>query len=88
MPNKPEIALSIIVPCYKVEKYLPKCLDSLMGQTLPNIEAICINDGFPGSLHRHPSRLRVTLPREGRRHRQAKRRGLEGPLGRYRRRAR
>lgn len=47
MPNKPEIALSIIVPCYKVEKYLPKCLDSLMGQTLPNIEAICINDGSP-----------------------------------------
>ena len=41
------IALSIIVPCYKVEKYLPKCLDSLMGQTLGNIEAICINDGSP-----------------------------------------
>ncbi len=42
-----EIALSVIVPCYKVEKYLPKCLDSLMGQTLENIEAICINDGSP-----------------------------------------
>lgn len=42
-----EIALSIIVPCYKVEKYLPKCLDSLMNQTLGNIEAICINDGSP-----------------------------------------
>lgn len=41
------VALSIIVPCYKVEKYLPKCLDSLMAQTLPNIEAICINDGSP-----------------------------------------
>lgn len=41
------IALSIIVPCYKVEKYLPKCLDSLMEQTLGNIEAICINDGSP-----------------------------------------
>lgn len=42
-----EIALSVIVPCYKVEKYLPKCLDSLMGQTLESIEAICINDGSP-----------------------------------------
>lgn len=42
-----EIALSVIVPCYKVEKYLPKCLDSLMNQTLENIEAVCINDGSP-----------------------------------------
>ncbi|WP_455139260.1 glycosyltransferase family 2 protein [Thermophilibacter sp.] len=42
-----QIALSIIVPCYKVEQYLPKCLDSLVGQTLDNIEVICINDGSP-----------------------------------------
>lgn len=47
MALEPEVALSIIVPCYKVEKYLPKCLDSLVNQTLPNIEAICINDGSP-----------------------------------------
>lgn len=47
MTDQPEIALSIIVPCYKVEKYLSKCLDSLMGQSLSNIEAICINDGSP-----------------------------------------
>lgn len=39
--------LSVIIPCYKVEKYLPKCLDSLMNQTDNNIEAICINDGSP-----------------------------------------
>lgn len=41
------VALSIIVPCYKVERYLPRCLDSLMGQTLENIEVIAINDGSP-----------------------------------------
>lgn len=41
--------LSIIVPCYKVEKYLPKCLDSLVNQTLDGIEIICINDGSPDS---------------------------------------
>ena len=41
------IAASIIVPCYKVEKYLPRCLDSLVNQTLENIEIICINDGSP-----------------------------------------
>ena len=32
--------LSIIVPCYKVEKYLPRCLDSLVNQTLEDIEVI------------------------------------------------
>ncbi|MBM6683390.1 glycosyltransferase family 2 protein [Collinsella intestinalis] len=47
MSEAPQIALSIIVPCYKVEKYLPRCLDSLVSQTLENIEIICINDGSP-----------------------------------------
>jgi glycosyltransferase EpsH len=40
-------AASIIVPCYNVEKYLPRCLDSLINQTLDDIEIICINDGSP-----------------------------------------
>ncbi|MDR1303603.1 MAG: glycosyltransferase [Verrucomicrobiales bacterium] len=37
--------VSVIVPVYNVEKYLPKCLDSLVGQTLREIEIICVNDG-------------------------------------------
>ncbi len=37
--------LSIIVPVYNVEKYLPKCLGSLIKQTLKDIEIICVNDG-------------------------------------------
>lgn len=37
--------LSIIVPVYNVEKYLPKCLESLIKQTLKDIEIICVNDG-------------------------------------------
>lgn len=41
------IRVSVIVPCYKVEEYLPRCLDSLLAQTLKNIEIICVNDGSP-----------------------------------------
>ncbi|MDM8274124.1 glycosyltransferase family 2 protein [Enorma phocaeensis] len=38
-------AVSVLTPIYNVEKYLPKCLESLKAQTLKNIEFICINDG-------------------------------------------
>lgn len=37
--------ISIIVPIYNGEKYLSRCLDSLINQTYDNIEIICINDG-------------------------------------------
>jgi glycosyltransferase involved in cell wall biosynthesis len=37
--------VSVIVPFYNVEKYLSKCLDSVINQTLKEIEIICINDG-------------------------------------------
>ncbi len=39
--------VSIIVPVYNVEEYLPKCLDSLVSQTLKDIEIIVVNDGTP-----------------------------------------
>ena len=37
--------VSVIVPIYNVEKYLEKCLDSLVNQTLEDIEIILVNDG-------------------------------------------
>ena len=37
--------ISVIVPVYNVEKYLERCLDSLINQTLKDIEIICVNDG-------------------------------------------
>ena len=39
------IKVSVIVPVYNVEKYLSKCLDSLVNQTLKDIEIIVVNDG-------------------------------------------
>lgn len=39
--------ISIIIPVYKVEKYLEKCLNSVINQTYKNLEIICINDGSP-----------------------------------------
>lgn len=38
---------SIIVPVYKVENYLDKCVQSLINQTYPNIEIILVDDGSP-----------------------------------------
>lgn len=37
--------VSIVVPIYNIEKYLRECLDSIINQTLQNIEIICVNDG-------------------------------------------
>lgn len=37
--------LSIIIPVYNVEKYLPKCLESILKQSFKDLEVICVNDG-------------------------------------------
>ena len=46
-PLKPLI--SVIVPIYNVEKYVRKCLESLVNQTMKQIEVICIDDGSTDS---------------------------------------
>ena len=43
MMNQP--LLSVIVPCYNVEKYVDKCIASIVGQTYPNLEILLIDDG-------------------------------------------
>jgi glycosyltransferase involved in cell wall biosynthesis len=39
--------ISVIIPVYKVEKYLPQCLDSVLAQTFSDFEALCVDDGSP-----------------------------------------
>ncbi|MFJ8928968.1 CDP-glycerol glycerophosphotransferase family protein [Streptomyces sp. NPDC102364] len=39
--------LSVIVPIYDVEQYLPACLDSLAGQSMKDLEVVMVDDGSP-----------------------------------------
>lgn len=43
--KNPEI--SVIVPVYKVEKYLNECIDSILAQTFTDFEVILVDDGSP-----------------------------------------
>lgn len=43
MINNPLV--SILSPCYNVEKYLPKCLDTIISQTYSNLQIVLIDDG-------------------------------------------
>ena len=39
--------ISVIVPVYKVEEYLARCVDSILGQTYRNLEILLVDDGSP-----------------------------------------
>jgi len=41
------VPISVIVPIFRIEKYLPKCIDSLLNQSFSNFELILVNDGSP-----------------------------------------
>ena len=57
--------LSVIVPVYNVDKYIDRCLESLVCQSLSDIEILCVNDG---STDGSPARLRKWADRDGRIH--------------------
>lgn len=84
----PEI--SIIVPVYKAEKYLEKCVDSILAQTMQDFELILVNDGSPDDSQRiidrycaeQPQRIRsLTLDNGGQG--RARNRGIDICTGKY-----
>ena len=58
---------SLIVPVYRIEEYLPKCIDSVLAQTCQDFELLLIDDGSPDGCGkicddyaaRHPDRIRA-----------------------------
>lgn len=47
MGTAKEVKISVIIPVYKVEPYIRKCLESVLSGTYKNLEVICVNDGSP-----------------------------------------
>ena len=39
--------VSIVIPVYKAEDLLPRCLDSILAQTMPDWECVMVDDGSP-----------------------------------------
>lgn len=81
--------VSVIVPVYKVEAYLPQCLDSLAAQTFRDVEFILVNDGSPDNcgriLREYASRnanFRV-IEQENRGYSGARNTGLAAATGEY-----
>ncbi len=81
--------VSIIIPVYKVEKFISQCLDSLINQTLKEIEIICINDGSPdrsidilNCYSQHDKRIKV-INQKNQGSATARNRGIEESKGEY-----
>jgi CDP-glycerol glycerophosphotransferase len=82
--------LSIIIPVYDVEAYLPECLDSVLSQDFTDFEIVAINDGSPDAsleiLRRYEkadARLRVIDFDRNHGLGAARNRGLDAATGRY-----
>lgn len=84
-----EPKFSIIIPVYNVENYLSKCMDSVVNQTLLDIEIICVNDGTKDSSRRvleayqkNDDRIRI-VDKENGGLSSARNAGLKVAAGRY-----
>ncbi|MBE6427479.1 MAG: glycosyltransferase [Planctomycetaceae bacterium] len=81
--------ISIIIPVFNAEKYLTECLDSVRGQTLEDVEILCVNDGSTDQSGTICDRYAAEDPRFRVIHQKnagqsaARNRGLELALGKY-----
>ena len=55
--------ISVLIPVYNTKRTLARCLDSVLGQTLKDIEIICVDDGSDGETK---AVLRAYAERDGR----------------------
>ena len=82
-------SVSVIIPVYNIEKHLEKCLDSVIGQTLKDIEIIVVNDGTSDNsldniTHYARKDTRIVIvdkPNEGLAY--ARKSGIEAAHGKY-----
>ena len=84
------IKYSVIIPVYNVEQYLPDCLDSVLGQSLQELECICIDDASPDrcgdildEYASHDKRVRVLHLTENHMQGYGRNRGMEMATGKY-----
>ncbi len=81
--------VSVIIPVYNVEQYLRQCLDSVVNQTLKDIEIICVNDGSEDDSlsilteYAAKDKRMIVLNQENRGAGAARNRGLKMAKGKY-----
>ncbi len=83
------VHVSVVIPIYNVESYLTECLNSIVNQTLRNIEIICINDGSTDNsldiieeFAKKDRRMKV-ITQENAGHAVATNRGIDMARGKY-----
>ena len=85
-----KIKVSVIVPVYNVEKFIDKCLNSLVNQTLKEIEIIVVNDGSPDNsqkvideyVKKYPDKIKSFIKGNGGQG-SARNMGIEKAVGEY-----
>ncbi|MDR0918395.1 MAG: glycosyltransferase, partial [Oscillospiraceae bacterium] len=82
--------LSVIVPVYNTEEFLPECLESIINQTYTNLEIIVVNDGSPGNCDeivaefaKKDKRIKYVIPSHNEGLLTARFRGFEQATGEY-----
>ena len=85
------VDISVIVPVYNVEKYLERCLDSILNQTYDNYEIICVNDCSPDASQKilekyaeqHKDKVQVLVNEKNMGQGKSREQGIRAAKGKY-----